>query len=197
MPNIKQKDERAPRSGDSRQTGSMERWRAASSSARSMSSTRSRSRCLHNGYHSCKDANILNTESEARWGNILSITILLRVVHKVQDIAANMNQKRRRLVPVWFAWVSKNSPRSRACQAGPRASWTKLHRNRAAGQVNIMWVSVSGIRITDTTRPATHVFWPPRPLKANDPVIIAIQRSLFSGVETPSRAESSKVERTL
>jgi hypothetical protein len=144
-PNIKQKDERAPRSGHVRQTGGMERRRAASSSARSISSTRSRSRCLHNGYHSCKEANILKTESEARRGKILSITILLRVVHKVQDIAANMNQKRWRLVPVRFAWVSRNSPRSQACHAGPRASWTKLHRNRAAGQVNIMWVLVSGI----------------------------------------------------
>jgi hypothetical protein len=122
----------------------MERWRAASSRARSMPSTRSRSRYLHNGYHSCKEANILNTESEAQRGNILSIAILLRVVHKVQDIAANMNQKRRRLIPVWFAWVSRNSPRSRACQAGPRASWTK-HKNWAAGQVNIIWVPISGI----------------------------------------------------
>jgi hypothetical protein len=87
----------------------------------------------------------LNTESEARRGKTFSITILLRVIHKDQDIAANMNQKRRRLVPVRFAWVSRNSPRSQACHAGPRASWTKLYRNRVAGYVNIMWVPDSGI----------------------------------------------------
>jgi hypothetical protein len=121
----------------------MVRWRAASCRACIMLSTRSLSRCLHNGYHNCKEANILNTESEARRGKTLSITILLRVVYKVQDIVANMNQKRRCLVPVWFPWVSRNSPRSRACHAGPRASWTKLHRNRAAGQVNIMWIPVA------------------------------------------------------
>jgi hypothetical protein len=119
MPNIKQKDGRSPTCGDARQSGGMVRWRAASCRARSMPSTRFMSRCLLNGYHSCKEANILNTESEAHRENNLSIIILLCVVHKVQDIATNMNQKRGHLVPVRFAWVSKNSPRSRACQAGP------------------------------------------------------------------------------
>jgi hypothetical protein len=49
----------------------------------------------------------------------------------------------------------------------------------------------------DTTHLAAPVSWPPRPLQANDHVIIAIQRSLFSGVEEPSKAESSKVGRAL
>jgi hypothetical protein len=103
VPNIKQKRRAIPRCGDTRQSEGMVRWRAASCRAHSMQSTRAMSRCLHNGYHSCKEANIMNTDSEARRGNTFSITILLRVIHKVQDITANMNQKRQHLIPVWFA----------------------------------------------------------------------------------------------
>jgi hypothetical protein len=71
-------------------------------------------------------------------------TILLRIVHKVQVIDANTNQKRRLLLPVRFACSSRNSPRSKACHSGPRASATKLQRKRAAGQANIIWCVVSG-----------------------------------------------------
>jgi hypothetical protein len=90
----------------------MVRWRAASCMACSMPFTHSLSRYLHK-------ANILNTESEARRGNTFSITIILCIIHRVQDIAVKINKKRRHLIPVWFAWVSRNLPRSRACHAGP------------------------------------------------------------------------------
>jgi hypothetical protein len=109
-----------------------------------MLSNRSLSRCLQSGYHCYKKAKNLNTESEARLRKICSITILLRIVHKAQDIAANMSQKRRLLPPVRFARTSRNSPRSKACHSGPRASATKLHKKQAAGQVKIMWRVVSG-----------------------------------------------------
>jgi hypothetical protein len=49
----------------------------------------------------------------------------------------------------------------------------------------------------DITRPPAHISWPPRSLKANDLVVIAIQRSLFSGVEEPSTVTSSKEIRVL
>ena len=109
-----------------------------------MLSSRPLSRCLESGCHCCKKARNLNMESDACRRNTRSITILLRIVQRVHVIAANTNQKRRHLPPVRFAWVSRNSPRSEACQAGPSASWTKFHRNLAVGQVNRMWVPVSG-----------------------------------------------------
>jgi hypothetical protein len=174
------------------------RWQAASCKARSMPSTRSMSCCLHNRFHSCKKANILNTESEARWGNTFSKTILFRIVHRVQDITANMNQKRRCLIPVWFAWVSRNFPRSLAYHAGPKASWSKLHRNQVAGQVNIMWVPDSGIPHNGhNPSPSPCLLATSTPEGKRSRSICHTKIFLFSGVGEPSTVVSSKVRRAL
>lgn len=72
-----------------------------------------------------KRQDFFNMESEACRKKTLSITILLRVVHRVQAIAENTNHKRCILLSVWMARVFKNPARSRAFHSGPRESWTK------------------------------------------------------------------------
>jgi hypothetical protein len=98
-----------------------------------MLSSRSLSRCLQSGYHCCRKAKNLKIESEARRRKICSIIILLRVVHKVQAIEANTSQKRHLLLPGRFACTSRNSPTSKACHSGPRASATKLQKKAGSG----------------------------------------------------------------
>jgi hypothetical protein len=115
-----------------------------------MLSSRSRSRYLHNGYHCCKKAKNLKMELDAHRGRICSITILLRTFQRVQDIATNINQNRRLLLLVRFAWTSRNSPRSRACHSGPSASCRKLHISRVAGQENII------CRVSSRTSQSVH-----------------------------------------
>ena len=69
---------------------------------------------------------------------------LFLIVQSVQLIAANISQKRRLPLQVRFTYTSRNSPRSRARHSGPSASAIKLHRKRAARQVNKMCTPVSG-----------------------------------------------------
>ena len=58
-----------------------------------MPSSRCLSLCLVNGCHSCRKAKNLKIESTDRRGKTCSMTILLRIVQRVQVIAANTNQE--------------------------------------------------------------------------------------------------------
>jgi hypothetical protein len=72
------------------------------------------------------------------------MTILLRIVQMVQVITTKTSQKRLVLLPVRFAFVFRNSPRSSTYHSGPRASREKLRKNWVAGHENIIWVVDSG-----------------------------------------------------
>jgi hypothetical protein len=96
------------------------------------------------GYQCYKMAKNLNTKSDAHLRKIRSMTILLRIVQMVQVITTKTSQKRHVLLPVRFAFVFRNSPRSSTYHSGPRASREKLRKNWAAGHENIIWVVDSG-----------------------------------------------------